>query len=30
MSKFRVYQACSAVVAIAAFAIASGAGWKFS
>jgi hypothetical protein len=30
MSKFRVYQACSALVAIAAVAIASGAGWKFS
>ena len=30
MKKFRVYQACSALAAIAAFAIASGAGSKFA
>jgi hypothetical protein len=30
VSKFKVYQVCTAVAAIAAFAIASGAGWKFS
>lgn len=29
MKKFRVYQACSALAAIAACAIASGAGSKF-
>ena len=30
MTKFRMYQACSAVVAIVAFAIASGAANKFA
>lgn len=30
MKKFRVYQACSALAAIAALAIASGAGSKFA
>jgi hypothetical protein len=29
MKKFRIYQACSAAAAIAALAIASGAGSKF-
>jgi hypothetical protein len=29
MKKFRLYQACSAMAAIAAVAIASGAGYKF-
>jgi hypothetical protein len=29
MKKFRMYQACSALAAIAAVAIASGAGYKF-
>lgn len=29
MKKFRVYQACSALAALAALAIASGAGSKF-
>ena len=29
MKKFRMYQACSALAALAALAIASGAGCKF-
>ena len=29
MMKLRMYQACSALAAIATVAIASGAGWKF-
>ncbi len=29
MKKLRMYQACSALAAIATVAIASGAGWKF-
>jgi hypothetical protein len=29
MKKFRMYQACSALAAIATVAIASGAGFKF-
>ena len=29
MKKFRMYQACSALAALAALAIASGAGAKF-
>jgi hypothetical protein len=29
MKKLRIYQACSALAAIATVAIASGAAWKF-
>lgn len=29
MKKFRIYQACTALAAIATVAIASGAGFKF-
>ena len=29
MTKLRIYQACSALAAIATLAIASGAGYKF-
>lgn len=29
MKKFRIYQACTTLAAIATLAIASGAGWKF-
>jgi hypothetical protein len=29
MKKFRAYQFCSAVAAIATFVVASGAGYKF-
>lgn len=29
MKKFRIYQACTALAAIATVAIASGAAWKF-
>jgi hypothetical protein len=29
MKKFRMYQACTTLAAIATVAIASGAGWKF-